>query len=77
MSEVLRIAIRKFGPFESAIRKQFEHFRASTGSSLKLDVDTLRYQANEEPRFWHDAALGGRWIPDAFIGPMASLMEAI
>ena len=40
-------------------------------------VDTLSYQANVEPRQWHDATLRTRWIPDAFAGPMASLMEAI
>jgi predicted dehydrogenase len=40
-------------------------------------VDTLSYQANAEPRVWHDASLHTRWIPDAFAGPMASLMEAI
>ena len=40
-------------------------------------VDTLSYQANEEPRVWHDAPLQTRWIPDAFAGPMASLIEAI
>lgn len=26
---------------------------------------------------WFDVHLEGRWVPDAFIGPMASLMEAI
>lgn len=40
-------------------------------------VDTLRYQPNVEPRTWHDAALSTWWIPDAFAGPMASLMTAI
>jgi predicted dehydrogenase len=40
-------------------------------------VDTLEYQANAEPRHWHAASLATWWIPDAFIGPMASLMEAI
>lgn len=40
-------------------------------------VDTLRFQANAEPRVWHEARLSKWWIPDAFIGPMASLMEAI
>lgn len=39
-------------------------------------VDSVRYQANREPREWHEAALSTQWIPDAFIGPMASLMEA-
>ncbi|MFN8594362.1 MAG: Gfo/Idh/MocA family oxidoreductase [Thermomicrobiales bacterium] len=40
-------------------------------------VDTLAYQPNREPRTWHDASLSTRWIPDAFVGPMASLMAAI
>jgi len=40
-------------------------------------VDTLEYQANAEPRDWHAASLATWWIPDAFFGPMASLMEAI
>ena len=40
-------------------------------------VDTLAYQPNREPRRWHEAQLSTWWIPDAFVGPMASLMEAI
>lgn len=40
-------------------------------------VDTLRFQPNREPLAWHEAALSTWWIPDAFAGPMASLMEAI
>jgi predicted dehydrogenase len=40
-------------------------------------IDTLAYQPNREPRQWHEAALSTWWIPDAFAGPMASLMEAI
>jgi predicted dehydrogenase len=40
-------------------------------------VDTLRYQPNREPLSWHEAALSTWWIPDAFAGPMASLMEAV
>jgi predicted dehydrogenase len=40
-------------------------------------VDTLRYQAKRHPGVWHEARLSTRWIPDAFFGPMASLMEAI
>jgi predicted dehydrogenase len=40
-------------------------------------VDTLSYQPNQEPFEWHEADLRTWWIPDAFIGPMASLMEAI
>lgn len=41
-------------------------------------ADTLELQLRaEEPRTWHTAPLTKRWIPDAFIGPMAGLMEAI
>lgn len=32
---------------------------------------------SQEPQMWFDIKLEGMWIPDAFIGPMASLMEAI
>ena len=40
-------------------------------------VDTLRYQSIAEPGVWHNADLSTWWIPDAFLGPMASLMESI
>ena len=40
-------------------------------------ADTLQYQPNTEPRMWHTAALTTRWIPDAFVGPMFSLMQAV
>jgi len=40
-------------------------------------VDSLAYQANDGSQIWHDADLSTWWIPDAFLGPMASLMEAI
>jgi predicted dehydrogenase len=40
-------------------------------------VDTLAYQRRTEPGRWHEASLATWWIPDAFVGPMASLMDAI
>jgi predicted dehydrogenase len=40
--------------------------------------DTIEFQTrSEEPRTWFSPTLHNMWIPDAFIGPMASLMEAI
>ncbi len=40
--------------------------------------DTLQCRSNvQAPEIWFDVALEGLWVPDAFIGPMASLMEAI
>lgn len=40
-------------------------------------VDTLTYASRAAPQTWHEAALSTWWIPDSFVGPMASLMEAI
>jgi predicted dehydrogenase len=40
--------------------------------------DTLQAHSTEvAPEAWFDIKLEGLWIPDAFIGPMASLMDAI
>lgn len=40
--------------------------------------DTLEWSSwTRYPAHRFDAKLEGKWIPDAFIGPMASLMEAI
>jgi predicted dehydrogenase len=40
--------------------------------------DTFAVHSNVvEPETWFEIKLEGMWIPDAFIGPMASLMEAI
>jgi predicted dehydrogenase len=40
-------------------------------------VDTLSFASRAEPQTWHEAHLSTWWIPDAFVGPMASLMAAI
>jgi predicted dehydrogenase len=40
-------------------------------------VATLAYASRSSPQTWHEAALSTWWIPDAFAGPMASLMAAI
>jgi predicted dehydrogenase len=40
--------------------------------------DTFEVHRHEDkPEDWQNIQLEGMWIPDAFIGPMASLMEAI
>ncbi len=40
--------------------------------------DTFEVHLHKDPpEAWHVITLEGMWIPDAFIGPMASLMEAI
>jgi predicted dehydrogenase len=39
--------------------------------------DTLAFTSRTHPERNFEATLPGKWIPDAFYGPMASLMEAI
>ena len=39
--------------------------------------DTLKFTSRSQPERDFSATLPGKWIPDAFYGPMASLMEAI
>ena len=39
--------------------------------------DTLTFTSRAHPKQSFSATLPGRWIPDSFYGPMASLMEAI
>ncbi|HTQ61303.1 MAG TPA: Gfo/Idh/MocA family oxidoreductase [Candidatus Solibacter sp.] len=39
--------------------------------------DTLEFMSKKNPGYWFSARLDSMWIPDAFVGPMASLMSAI
>lgn len=39
--------------------------------------DTLDLYSKHLSDIWYSPKLEGMWIPDAFIGPMASLMHAI
>jgi predicted dehydrogenase len=40
--------------------------------------DTIRARRSEDPPgTWHTTELTSLWVPDAFIGPMASLIQAI
>jgi len=39
--------------------------------------DTIKFTSRSNPERNFSTALPGKWIPDAFYGPMASLMEAI
>ena len=41
MTEVLRIAVRKFGPFEDAIKAQFADFVATTGADATLETSVM------------------------------------
>ena len=39
--------------------------------------DTLEFMSKQNQGYWFSARLDSLWIPDAFVGPMASLMRAI
>jgi len=39
--------------------------------------DTLEFMSRRNTGYWFSARLDSMWIPDAFVGPMASLMRAI
>jgi predicted dehydrogenase len=39
--------------------------------------DTLEFMSRKNPDYWYSARHDSMWIPDAFVGPMASLQRAI
>ena len=61
MSDTLRVAIRKFGPFESAIAKQYADFQATTGCSLRLEPVVLDLNPLFETLFTHGGLKDGTW----------------
>ena len=44
-TQTIRIAVRKFGPFEAAIRAQFDDFVRATGVDAALDMDVFEVDA--------------------------------
>ena len=70
----LRIAVRRFGPFESAIRRQFAHFAAACAIdaelvSVPLDLNDLHATAIGERGLasgdWDIAFLNTDWLAEA------------
>ena len=59
MSTPIRIAVRKFGPFESAIGKQFAAFVRSSGADVRLEVAALDLNALHEALFARGALAQG------------------
>jgi multiple sugar transport system substrate-binding protein len=58
VTTTLRIAVRRFGPFESAIQKQFDSFVAATGADARLETEIFDLNP------LHDAAIGTRGLAD-------------
>lgn len=72
--DVFRIAIRRFGPFETAIQKQWADFQRTTGCPLRLEsasldlnplVDTLFTQEGLKDGTWDIAFVVTDWLADA------------
>lgn len=61
MKDTLRIAVRKFGPFETAITKQYTSFQAATGCSLALDYEALDLNPLVDTLFTHEGLKNGTW----------------
>ena len=73
-SETFRVAIRRFGPFESAIQQQWADFQESTGCPLRLEaaaldlnplVDSLFTRGGLKEGAWDLAFIVTDWLADA------------
>jgi multiple sugar transport system substrate-binding protein len=79
MTATLRIAVRKFGPFESAIEKQFADFARATGTRARLEFEALDLNPLHERLFggrelatgaWDIAFLNTDWLAEAQAGAL-------
>jgi multiple sugar transport system substrate-binding protein len=61
MTATLRIAIRKFGPFETAIAKQFADFVRVTGTDAALTFEALDLNPLHERLFGARELASGEW----------------
>jgi multiple sugar transport system substrate-binding protein len=60
-NKVFRIAVRKFGPFESAMAKQWEAFETRHQTGLKLEAVPFDLQPLYESLFVNRGLLHGEW----------------
>jgi multiple sugar transport system substrate-binding protein len=58
---LFRVAVRKFDPFESAIRKQWESFELQEASGLKLDVVVFDLHPLANALFAQQGLMRGEW----------------
>ena len=57
----LRIAVRKFDPFEAALAKQFADFRRVSGVDAELEIDALDLNPLHQGMFEQNGLRKGRW----------------
>jgi multiple sugar transport system substrate-binding protein len=60
-SSRFRIAVRRFGPFESAIARQWASFEAAAGTGLDLDAVALDLHPLHESLFEKEGLKSGEW----------------
>jgi multiple sugar transport system substrate-binding protein len=60
-SQLFRVAVRKYPPFEQAIRAQWEDFASKTRTGLKLDLVALDLQPLEDALFTSKGMRDGDW----------------
>ena len=60
-ASTLRVAIRKFGPFESAIQKIWQSFQEATGCPLELEAEALDLNPLYESLFTRGGLKDGAW----------------
>jgi multiple sugar transport system substrate-binding protein len=61
MEGKLRIAVRRYGPFEEAMRRQFASFREATGCRLALDLVPLDLHPLQQALFDDGGFVNGDW----------------
>lgn len=59
--DAFRVAIRRFDPFESAIRKQWADFRRATGCPLELECESLDLNPLVDSLFARNGLRDGTW----------------
>lgn len=79
--KLFRIAVRKYPPFETAIRAQWETFEANEKSGLIVDVVPMELAALENELFTSKGMVSGEWdicfIPTDWIATMHALDSAV
>src|SRR5580658_9687744 len=60
-AQLFRIAVRKYGPFEQAIRAQWQAFEAEARTGLMLDLVALDLHPLEEALFTSGGMENGDW----------------
>jgi multiple sugar transport system substrate-binding protein len=61
VTTTLRIAVRKFPPFETAIVRQFEDYVAKSGADARIEIDALDLNPLHERLFETRALANGEY----------------